>query len=498
MLQSALDCLAGVDRPRVCVIGDMMLDTYVTGRVDRVSPEGPIPVLHCGTRETRPGGAGSVAVMAAALGAECHPVGIVGADAAALTLRQALKDAGMSDAGLVESHERPTTCKTRFVGYVQSAGRAMQQLLRVDDENTAPLSPVETEAVLAAVTEAMARSDIVIIENMGKGLLSHNLIRQIISDARDAGLPVIVDPQRGDDYTPYRGATCIVPNRFETEQACGFPLHTEPDYHRAAAAFMTDLELDAVVIKLDRDGLFYTLADGHSGLMSTHARAVSDVTGAGDMVAATLACAVASGAAFPAAVALANFAAGLECGAIGATPLSKATVLRALREEITPGLRKIVPRSELPALLDEHRQEGRTVAFTNGCFDLLHLGHVQLLRHAGTQADLLVVGLNTDASVRSQGKGTDRPINPEHVRAGVLASLADVDYVVLFEESSVLPLIEQLRPDVLVKGGDYDRAGVVGAAFIDSIGGRVELAPLADGFSTTDIIHRIEQSQANS
>jgi D-beta-D-heptose 7-phosphate kinase / D-beta-D-heptose 1-phosphate adenosyltransferase len=497
MLQAAHDCLTRVDRPRVCVIGDMMLDTYVTGRVDRVSPEGPIPVLHCNERETRPGGAASVSVMAAALGAECHPVGIVGADDTARTLRQALQDAGMSDAGLVESHERPTTGKTRFVGYVQSAGRAVQQLLRVDDESTAPLSPVETEAVLAAVTYAMTRSDVVVIENMGKGLLCPALIRQIIDDARNAGLPVIVDPQRGDDYTPYRGATCLVPNRYETQIASGFPLRNERDYHAAASAFLTQLELDCVVIKLDRDGLYYTMADGHTGLMSTHARAVSDVTGAGDMVAAALACAVPSGAAFPAAVALANFAAGLECGCPGATPLPKATVLRALSEELSPGLHKIVPRSELPARLEEQRQAGRTVAFTNGCFDLLHLGHVQLLRHAHDQADLLVVGLNTDASIR-RIKGPDRPINPEHVRAGVLASLADVDYVVLFDEPSVLPLIEQLRPDVLVKGGDYDRDGVVGAEFIEAIGGRVELAPLADGFSTTDIITRIGQGRTNA
>jgi len=206
---------------------------------------------------------------------------------------------------------------------------------------------------------------------------------------------------------------------------------------------------------------------------------------------------VASGAEFPAAVALANFAAGLECGRPGATPLPKATVLRTLSEELSPGLHKIVPRDELPARLEEQRQAGRTVAFTNGCFDLLHLGHVKLLRHASDQADLLVVGLNTDASIKRL-KGPDRPINPEHVRAGVLASLADVDYVVLFQEQSVLPLIEQLRPDVLVKGGDYNHDGVVGADFIEAIGGRVELAPLAEGFSTTDIIARIGQSRTKS
>ena len=488
--ESAYEFLQRAGKPRICVIGDMMLDTYVWGRVDRISPEGPIAVLHTDARRERPGGAGSAAAMLAALGARTLPVGIIGSDAAGRALRRQMEQAGMDADGLVPSDDRPTTTKTRFLGYVQSAGRAQQQLLRVDEETTRPLSPAESDAVFEAARAAIGRTELVVLQDMGKGLLDGGAAAHLIAYAREQDKRVVVDPERAEDYSPYAGAACILPNRFEAELATGMELRHEQHFRGAAEKLLGDLALEAAIIKLDREGMYCATAAGERVHVRAAVRDVADVTGAGDMVTAAISLALAAGADCRCAVELANCAAGIEVGCHGATPLSRARVLEALQYRTEPTARKIIDRKEMRQLRERLRGEGVSVAFTNGCFDLLHLGHVQLIRCAREQADALIVGLNTDSSTRRL-KGAGRPINDEGVRARVLSSLADVDYVVLFDEQSVLPLIEELRPDVLVKGGDYDKSGVVGADFVESYGGRVVLAPVAKGFSTTDIIDRI-------
>jgi len=497
MLEQARTLLERAGRPRICVLGDVMLDTYVWGDVSRISPEGPIPVLRVERREQRPGGAGSVAAMLAALGAEVLPVALVGTDAAGEALSACLAEAGMDADGLVPSARRPTTTKTRYLGYVQSAGRALQQIVRVDEETTDPLSADEAAAVRRAALSGVARADLVVIEDMGKGLLDAALIREIIAEAAQRDKPVIVDPERAEDYSPYKGATAVLPNRFEAELATGLTLRGEQDYARAARALLDDLALRSVVIKLDREGMYLATAAGERTHIANRVREAGDVTGAGDMVTAAFALALAAGATERLAAALADFAAGIEVTLHGAAPLPRSHLMEALRAEAEPTSRKIKSRQELLALRAKLRAAGRKVAFTNGCFDLLHLGHVQLVRYARAQGDVLVVGLNSDASVRKL-KGPGRPINSEQVRSRVLASLADVDYVVLFEEESVLPLIEQVRPDVLVKGGDYTVEGVVGHEVVQSYGGEVKLAPEAEGFSTTDLIRRIGENHAGT
>lgn len=493
MLEGLYQFLEKAGRPRVCVVGDVMLDTYVWGDVSRISPEGPIPVLRVERREHRPGGAGSVAAMLQSLEAEALPVGLVGSDDAGELLEEEFARSGMDTAGLVRSPSRPTITKTRYLGYVQSAGRALQQIVRVDEEVTTPLAPQEAAEVRNAAGKAISLADVLILQDMGKGLLDADLIRDLMREAR--GKPVIVDPERAEDYGPYAGATCILPNRFEAELATGLSMHGEDDYGRAARRLLQTLSLEGVVIKLDREGIYFATAAGEARHIMAQARDVADVTGAGDMVTAAFAFARAAGADYATAAGLANFAAGLEVGQHGAAPLPRRRILEALRAEAEPTARKIVARQEVGALAEALRRAGKRVAFTNGCFDLLHLGHVQLLGYSRAQGDVLIVGLNSDVSARKL-KGPGRPINSEQVRSRVLASIGDVDYVVLFDEESVLPLVKQVRPDVLIKGGDYTVDGVVGHEFVQSYGGQVKLAPRVEGFSTTELIKRISGDNA--
>jgi D-beta-D-heptose 7-phosphate kinase/D-beta-D-heptose 1-phosphate adenosyltransferase len=477
-------------RPRIAVIGDVMLDTYVWGEVSRVSQEGPIPVLRARRSERRAGGAGSVAVMLAALGAEVRAVGCAGAGAAGEGLRQEMERGGVDCRWLVLSEQRLTTTKTRYLGYVQSAGRALQQLLRVDEEAEAPLAPEEGEAVRARALEGVAWAELVVVQDMGKGLFDAALLRGLVAQCRAAGKPVVVDPELADDYSPYSGATCLLPNRFEARQATGLAMEGEADYAAAAAGLLEKLSLGSVVIKLDREGVYCGRAGGPGAIIPAVAREVADVTGAGDMVTAAFALAAAAGVDCARAAALANYAAGLEVAHRGATPLPRAAVLESLRSAADPVSAKMVSRESVGDLVAGLRRSGKRVVFTNGCFDLLHVGHVDLLSYARVQGDVLIVGINTDRSAREL-KGPGRPINSEEVRARVVASLADVDYVVLFDEASVLPLVREVKPDALVKGGDYTREGVVGHEFVESYGGEVKLAPMAEGFSTTDLIGRI-------
>ncbi|MBS3763167.1 MAG: bifunctional heptose 7-phosphate kinase/heptose 1-phosphate adenyltransferase [Planctomycetes bacterium] len=493
MQNHLLEVSENLGNPRICVVGDLMLDTYVWGRVSRVSPEGPIPILHVDRKEHRPGGAGSVASMLCALECSVSCVGVIGQDPAAKELRRELQAAGADTTGLIPSADRPTILKTRYLGYVQSAGRGLQQIVRVDEEITDPIPPEIADKVLKQVKTSLDGSDLLLIQDMAKGLFTPSLLQKLIQTARKASKRVIVDPECSEDYSGYHSADYLLPNRLETEAATKTQLDNVDSYREAARQLLKDLDLENVIITLDREGMFYATAEGTERHVATKPRSVLDVTGAGDMVAAMISLAIAEQTPLDNAVALANAAAGMEVSRQGASPISRAEMIADLRSESSPGLRKIKTRDELQNILDEGRKQGKSVAFTNGVFDLLHLGHMELIRFAGQQADELVVAVNSDRSVREL-KGPSRPINSEDARARTLASLPHVDYVVIFEERSVLPLIKQLRPDVLVKGGDYDKAGVVGYEFVESYGGQVKLAPKVEGLSTTELIRRITEN----
>ena len=480
------EVLRSLRRPVVAVVGDLLLDRYVFGSVGRVSPEAPVHVLRVEREEERPGGAGSVAVMAAGLGARCRVAGITGDDPAGERLRALLRAAGADARGVRRVRGRPTTVKTRLVAR-NAAGH--QQVLRVDREDDAPPPAGDLRALAAAARAAVRGADAVVVSDYAKGALPDGVLRAVLEEARRRRVPALVDPKRAD-FRAYRGASVVTPNRAETERATGRAVRTPADAEAAGRALARDLRLDAALITLDRDGMVLVPRRGPAVHVPTSPREVFDVTGAGDMVIAALAAALGSGASLEEAARLANVAAGLEVARFGAVPVSRDELLEAVHAPGGDAARKVLPRGALREALRARRARGEKVVLTNGCFDLLHSGHVRYLASARAEGDLLVVGLNSDASVRRL-KGPGRPISTFRERAELLASLSCVDFVVEFREDTPERLVRAVDPQVLVKGEDWREKGVVGREWVESRGGRVVLAPLVRGRSTTDLLRRV-------
>ncbi len=489
--------VSNLTNARICVCGDFMLDTYVRGRVGRVSPEGPIPVLHVDEKSHSPGGAGSVSIMLDALGSEVDCVGVIGADSGGKELKKQLIGAGCKVAGMIETNGRPTTLKTRYMGYVHSAGRGVQQMIRVDEESTTPLRRKVREKILNHISSVLPDIDLLLIQDMAKGTFTPSLLQEIIGECRSRGKPVLIDPSIKQEYAAYRHATCILPNRMETEKATGASMAYEKDYAEAAVGFVNSLDLDFSIITLDREGMFFADKDGQKALVPTTPRSVIDVTGAGDMVSATLAISLASKLPLKEAVRLANAAAGIEVSRQGAVPVTRTELAEGLRLHAEPCQNKIKTEEEAKQTVARIRARGESIAFTNGVFDILHLGHVELIRFAASRADNLIVGMNSDRSVRAY-KGPGRPITPQQIRAQTLAAMPNIDYVIIFDNPSVYSLIEKLQPDVLVKGGDYSsKEEVVGWEIVEARGGKVVRAPHVKGYSTTELIQKIKDTTGN-
>jgi D-beta-D-heptose 7-phosphate kinase/D-beta-D-heptose 1-phosphate adenosyltransferase len=491
MTQSPLELPA--PRPvHILVAGEVVLDRYLWGDVSRISPEAPIPVLQVSRREERPGNAAFVCASLAAFGATTAVLTVIGSDANGAALATMLGGVGVETQALVDDPGRPTIVKERLLGSVQSTARATQQLLRVDNEDSRPLSaPIEAEVLLRLERE-LARADGVLICDINKGLLTPAVLKAIIEGARRQGKPVIVDPRTADDLSIYRGASALTPNRYETERATGLRLSAPEAWQPAARKLIDDLGLDACLVTLDRDGMFLAGRDGSAHHIRTAPREVYDVTGAGDVVLAIFGLFMISGAQLEQAARLANIAAGLEVGKQGATVVSRAELAMALRLSHHGSAGKILGLGELLPILERRRAEGLRIAFTNGCFDLLHAGHIDSLEFARSQGDLLVVGLNDDASVR-QIKGEGRPVYAATDRARLLAALEAVDYVVIFDDPRAEKIIRAVRPDVLVKGEDWQGKTVDGADFIQGYGGKVVLAKLLEGRATTATIERLRR-----
>jgi D-beta-D-heptose 7-phosphate kinase/D-beta-D-heptose 1-phosphate adenosyltransferase len=490
-----VDLVQRLGQPRVLVVGDLMLDRYVWGDAERISQEAPVVLLHAGRREERLGGASSVATMLRALGADVCLAGVVGPDADGERVRRALADLGVDDEAVLTDPGRPTTVKERYIGRAQH--RHPQQMLRVDYEVREPLAAPSEQALRQAILRAVTDADIVLVSDYDKGVCTPGLLAATIAGARMSGLRTVADPIRGGDYGKYRGCSAITPNRLEAGLAAGRALDSVSEALAAAAQLRGQLDLEAAVVTLDRDGMALAHADGRRAAFPTRPRQVYDITGAGDMVLAVLGMALAAGADYGPAIRLANVAGGLEVEKVGAATVTREEIVRDLlhagaggRPAVGSAPGKVRDRAALVRELDACRRAGRRVAFTNGCFDVLHAGHVQYLQEARAQADVLVVGLNGDAGVRAL-KGPGRPVNPLEARACVLAGLEAVDFVTPFDEPTPLELIRAVRPDVLVKGADYRRDEVVGADFVESCGGRVHLAALRDGFSTTRTLQRL-------
>ncbi len=475
---------------RVLVAGEVILDRYIWGDVARVSPEAPIPVLQARRSEQRPGNAGFVMANLRALGAQVSALSVVGADRNGELLREMFDGLDIDTRSLLTEPDRPTTVKERMLGSVQSAGRATQQLLRVDQEDARPLSPARERALEQRVARALERADGVLISDINKGLLTPRLLRSLIGGARRRRIPVIVDPRLTEDFSIYRGATALTPNRYETELATGTRLLDRDAWMRAANELVARLGLGACLVTLDRDGMYLAERGGADTYIPTTPRAVYDVTGAGDVVLAVFGLFAIAGLSMAAAARLANLAAGIEVSRLGTEIITRDDLARALSPRPEAAQRKILSREELRAALERRRRAGEQIVFTNGCFDLLHAGHVQMLAFARAQGDALVVGLNSDRSVRML-KGGGRPIHPAAERALILAALEAVDYVVVFDELRAERIVRAVRPDVLVKGDDYAGQTVDGQAFVEARGGRVVLAPLLAGYGTTQTLERM-------
>ncbi|MCR4293349.1 MAG: D-glycero-beta-D-manno-heptose 1-phosphate adenylyltransferase [Candidatus Kuenenia sp.] len=476
--------------PKILVIGDLMLDKYVWGEVRRISQEAPIPVINVSSEDVRPGGAGSVIANLKMLGAQVLACGVIGDDSYGTILLQILKNMKCDVDGVIVDNSRPTTMKMRLMGHLQTAGKGIQQLLRVDYEKTHHISKEKEQQLNGYLNEKIKDCDTVLISDMNKGLLSDSLLKTIIHLCREHKKVVIADPKLSSDYSCYRGVTAITPNRHETECATGIKITDNESLHRAAGKFVSDLELEYCVITIDREGMFLYHKKGEGRVFPTTPKAVHDVTGAGDMVLSMFGLVLGEGYSFEEATLLANIAAGIEVGKIGVVPVSKDEILNELASEGNQKSGKIKTIEMLENILKEHRRRNDKVVFTNGCFDILHVGHIEYLKFARKQGDLLVVGLNTDSSIKKL-KGPNRPIVSQDERAKMLAALEDVSYVVLFDELTPMSIITSLKPEILVKGEDWKDAGVVGQEFVESYGGKVVLAPLVEGISTTNIVSRI-------
>ena len=480
---------------KIVVVGDFMLDRYIYGDADRLSPDAPVPVLARKRTEQVGGGASNVCADLAALKCQVRAVGVVGRDDAGRDLRQALRAAGCSTAGLVSDGSRPTTVKMNLVGLAQH--RHPQKMFRLDEESSAPLDPGIAATLLDRARRALRGAAALCLEDYNKGVLHPKICTALIRMARSAGVPVFVDPAPIPDYAKYGGATCITPNRNEASLATKtrFSETLRVSVLRTMTTkLIRSLRLESCVVTLDKHGLFVAENRNPPTLVPTKARAVYDVTGAGDVVVAAIAAARTNGAGWLQAAELANVAAGLAVEKFGAVPVDLDEALLAILEDRRKCLGKQRLVDQLATEIAAHRRQGKRIVFTNGCFDILHAGHVAFLREARARGDLLVVGLNSDDSIR-RFKGPQRPVNHLDDRLLVLSELTSVDYITIFTEKTPIKLIRAIRPDVLVKGNDYTRAEVVGGNFVESYGGHVHLVKLVKGRSTTNIIRKIEDGR---
>jgi D-beta-D-heptose 7-phosphate kinase/D-beta-D-heptose 1-phosphate adenosyltransferase len=495
-MSSLLRQLANYRSFRALVVGDFMLDQHVYGAAERLSPDAPVPVLAAVRSTETPGGASNVALCLRGLLAEVECYGVTGADGEASLLRRSLAEAGCTVDCLIWDPSRPTTVKRSLVGLAQH--RHPQKMFRVDHESREPLARELVERILEAITAALERADVVCLEDYNKGVCTTELCAGLVRRCRARGVPLLVDPAAIEDYSKYRGATAITPNRSEAELATGMATPIDAsELHNAGLArkLLAALDLDAVVLTLDRHGALLEERGGEPVHVPTLAREVYDVTGAGDMVLAALAAARCNGIGWLDAVRFANAAAGLEVEQFGAQPIPLVNIQRELLR-LEGGLSgKIRTREELLLEVGVHRQAGRRVVLTNGNFDVLHAGHVGYLKAARAAGDVLVVGVNSDVEVRRQ-KGAGRPIFSEQDRATVLAELVSVDLVTVFDEPTADALILSVRPDLYVKGGDYHPEEINERETLRALGVPVQVLAHRPGLGSREVIAKMRQTAA--
>jgi D-beta-D-heptose 7-phosphate kinase/D-beta-D-heptose 1-phosphate adenosyltransferase len=471
-------------RLTVLCVGDVMLDRYVYGEIERISPEAPVPVLRLSRTTETLGGAGNVANNVASLGGKAILIGLRGTDSAANALAAVVARAVGVTPQLIETTHRPTTCKTRYVG-------SGQQVVRTDEEGDAPLQADEEAGLIGAIDAAAPLCRAIVLSDYGKGVISDAVIGRAVRAARELSIPIFVDP-KSDDFARYHGVTCVTPNLKELARAARKRVDDEQAVIEAARSLMAQAAASSLLVTRAAKGMILVEEGGEAHVIPARAREVFDVSGAGDTVIATMALAHASGRSLARSAWIANAAAGVVVSKAGTATPHIAEVIHELGDDGEPSQQ--MPGLSTPAhaasLVAHWKSLGLKVGFTNGCFDILHAGHVSLLAAARAQCDRLIVALNSDQSVRLL-KGPPRPINSLDSRAKVIAAIRHVDCVTAFDEQTPLELISRLIPDVLIKGGDYTESTVVGADLVKAAGGRIYLAPLVRGLSTTAVVDRL-------
>ncbi len=488
-----IDEMERLGTPRILVIGDLILDRYVWGDAERISQEAPVILLREDRQETRLGGAANVANMLRGLDAEVTLAGVVGADADGKVVAEDLTRFGVDCSALIEDSDRPTTCKVRFMGRAQH--RHPHQMLRVDREMRHPIRTEIAQQLLNSILPRLHEFQAVLISDYAKGVCTAEVLRPLIAAARAAGLPVIADPAAGGDYNLYRGATGVTPNRSETQKATGIDVKTIDAAYQAGQVLVEKFGLDMAFVTLDRDGIVLARENHEPVHLPTRIREVYDVTGAGDMVLAMFGLGMAAGIEPSRLCRLANVAGGLEVEQVGVVRISRKEILTDLLHGSRRAAGKVCSLDELQRHVSARHKAGQKVVLTNGCFDLLHIGHLSYLQEAAREGDCLIVAINSDRSVRRLNKAPDRPIFDEEYRAQMLAGLESVDYIVIFDEETPHAILRHLQPDVLVKGGTYSEDEIVGREVVLGYGGRVKALGVTPGVSTTEIVRRLRDSE---
>jgi D-beta-D-heptose 7-phosphate kinase/D-beta-D-heptose 1-phosphate adenosyltransferase len=494
IMSNLLSKIMHIQSPSILVIGDVMLDDIVLGDAERLSPDAPVPVLEVRDVRSRAGGAGNVARCLAAMGARVECISVVGQDKEGELLLQLLSSEGIGTSHIIKVDDRPTTVKRSIVGLAQH--RHPQKMFRIDHESTAPLESKDANILLDALNEQLHQLDVVCIEDYGKGVLSESTCKRVIEHCKDAGVEVLVDPAGIDDYTKYFGATAITPNRTEAEKATGVRLQDDNPVSGAASLAKTicdDLGLHATIITLDRHGAVLQEKGCEAVHVPTRARSVYDVTGAGDMVLAAIAFGRGGGLEWNACVEFANIAAGLEVEVFGAMPIPMSQIKKELLSLQVGAAGKIRSSDTIDIEIAAAKQGGKRIVLTNGCFDVIHAGHVSYLREAATLGDVLVVGVNSDEQVVAQ-KGEGRPIYRLDERMEILAELQCVSFVVPFEEPTAERLVQQVHPDLYVKGGDYAHEDIHENALLEELGIELRVLKERPGRSSTDTISQLKDS----
>lgn len=487
MKQILREFLSGdsINKIKTLVVGDIIYDEYIWGNIERISPEAPIPVLEWVGDNSALGGAANVAHNLCQLGAKVYLVGAVGADEQGYKLKELLKNAGIETDGVFCDPKRPTTCKTRILAH-------NQQILRIDKEITQPIPDQIEKQVLKYIMSIGPEMAGIICSDYLKGLLKESFLKQLIPMAKKWDKLILVDP-KGRDFSKYQGVYALTPNLKETEIAAGIKIVTEEDLEKAATRLFQAVKCHTLLVTRGKDGLSLFREGNSPTHIPTETKEVYDVTGAGDTVISLFGLSLFSGYDPLEAAQLANIGAGIVVGKLGTAPISRRELAEYLTDQSLYQSKKIITLTELLPIANRARTQGKTIVFTNGCFDLLHVGHIQYLQKAKALGDILIIGLNDDNSVRVL-KGPPRPLISQDERANILAALGCIDYIVIFSELTPEALIRAIKPHILVKGGDYALDQVVGRDIVEGYGGQTKIIPYMPGYSTTGLIEKIVQN----